>query len=41
MKQQKIKAQYGFDCPIHVINGLRYEEEQIEKSEMELDHLNF
>ncbi len=36
---QAIKTQYGFDYPLDVLNGLRYEEEQIEKLQIELDQL--
>jgi hypothetical protein len=33
---EKIKAQYGFGVPLHVINGLEYEKEVIQKLPQDL-----
>lgn len=36
---ERIKAQYGFDVPLHVINGLEYEKEAIKKLQQDLESL--
>jgi hypothetical protein len=36
---EKIKAQYGFDVPLHVINGLEYEKEAIQRLRQDLESL--
>lgn len=36
---EKIKARYGFDVPLHIINGLKYEQEAIQKLQQELENL--
>ena len=36
---ERIKAQYGFDVPLHVINGLEYEKEAIQKLQQDLESL--
>ncbi|TEU21734.1 MAG: hypothetical protein E3J21_01845 [Anaerolineales bacterium] len=36
---EKIKAQYGFDVRLHVINGLEYEKEAIQKLQQDLESL--
>jgi hypothetical protein len=36
---EKIKAQYGFDVPLHVISGLEYEKEAIQRLQKDLETL--
>jgi len=36
---EEIKAWYGFDVPLHVINGLEYEEEAIQRLRQDLENL--
>ncbi len=37
---QEIKARYGFDVPLPVINGLKYEEDAIQKLQQNLEDLS-
>lgn len=37
---QKIEDQYGFDCPLYVLNGIAFEENQIAQLKVELEVLN-